>query len=1255
MKKFSIVCICQIYNELRKDNLERFVKHIEPLVDALVVYDDGSADGSYEYMLKRTPYVIRGHKNDFADEQGHKRALLDAALKLKPDFILWLDADEVLTANASYRLQELCGYCVKKDLDGLSLHEINLWRSRSWQRLDTEYNNGWFVRLWRVMPGISFGEPHRGLHRSQHPSTISTVERIEDVQVIHYGFSSERRLAYKYSVYKAHGQRGYALDRLICEEGLTLKKVPRELFPEGLESEDKCPEPLSLVESLAYVDRFKEEVSRPNFSIICLIYKSVGWLKFVHEQVLKYTDLTDKEFFFVANDANDAVLAYLRDNYISHYAWENTPQQREEWFINNVYRAWNHGAAMARGDFLVFINSDMAFTPGWLDNLWKSYDGSNCVSSRLVESGKLKSGQYGVEKDFGRSYNSYEEGAFQQFAAKMTTSRRQDGGLFMPLLIRKEHFESVGGYPEGNIVPGSDTFNPVIAGEGKACISGDVVLMEKLKEMDVSHHTAFDSIVYHFQCGEMDDIGTAGKTPSVKVAICNDIVTGSMGEKVLWDFLIESLPASVGIDMCKAGKKGDFAFNARKYIGRNYPDVEVIIQNATYIGTVDRSRYTIAFLQDDLRSMGRMSKQQEENLRLADCLVTNSIQTALVYNSCCTDQEIKYNFNIIPVGVDQDLFRPMDKAAMRMELGFGKERTGIFVGNFSEVKGWSKVRECIERFSDITWILVSKKEENFRASNVRTYNRISQEFLAKLLNCADFFIVGSPVETQCLAAIEACLCDVPVVMRNVGIFKDFTDEERARAGIFGEDFISAINKLQESSFSPRQLVIEKKLTVKDSMERWLHLIEQSFNEIRLNKVRAASAVHSARRRRTKPRILLVGMSESIHTARWLAQITDQGWDVHLFPSIDYGMVHPDITDVTVHHSFYGRQDNLHGDVKYRGLPMLHKDVALLARILVRRLVPGYRAVQLKNLIERIRPDIVHSVEFQSAGYLTLEAKKQVSGGFPTWMVTNWGSDIYLYGRLPAHDRQIRDILAQCDYYACECERDIRLAREHGFKGATLPAIPNTGGFDLELAASLRQPGPVSARRDIMLKGHQHWAGRALTGLRALERCTDLLKKDGYRIVIYSAPHDVILAAELLQRKTGIPVVLVPHKTPHRQMLQMHGQARVSIGLSISDAVSTSFLEAIVMGSFPVQSWTSCANEWICDGKTGILVPPEDPDVVEQAVRLALTDDPLVDRAAEQNYILAEGRLDYSDIKTKAVEFYSSILSKIITGDNRHEF
>lgn len=391
------------------------------------------------------------------------------------------------------------------------------------------------------------------------------------------------------------------------------------------------------------------------------------------------------------------------------------------------------------------------------------------------------------------------------------------------------------------------------------------------------------------------------------------------------------------------------------------------------------------------------------------------------------------------------------------------------------------------------------------------------------------------------------------------------------------------------------------------------------------------------------KILIVAMAESIHTARWLDQIIDQGWDIHLFPVNDFGIMHPEIKNVTIYYSFYGLKKTKNSSVKVRSFSLLFKPINSICKILVQKLFPQYRVFQLKNIINRIKPDIVHSLEIQHAGYLTHTVRKLWKNRFPISIITNWGSDIYLFGRLAEHEPKIRAVLESSDYYSCECKRDVELASKYGFKGKVLPVFPNTGGFSLEAVSKLRSDEPISERKKIMLKGYQGWAGRALVGLRALERCTDILA--GYEIVIYSASKEVLIAAELFSKSTGVQATIIPERTPHHEILRQHGKARISIGLSISDAISTSLLEAIVMGSFPIQSWTSCGNEWIEDGKTGILVHPDDPDVVEKAIRRAVSDDQLVDSAAEINWLTSVERLNANRLKRKAIEFYKQAIAR----------
>jgi hypothetical protein len=391
------------------------------------------------------------------------------------------------------------------------------------------------------------------------------------------------------------------------------------------------------------------------------------------------------------------------------------------------------------------------------------------------------------------------------------------------------------------------------------------------------------------------------------------------------------------------------------------------------------------------------------------------------------------------------------------------------------------------------------------------------------------------------------------------------------------------------------------------------------------------------------RILFVAMADSVHTARWISQIENQGWDIHLYPSIDIGRVHSDLRNITIHHSFYGRQKNCSHTVKVHGFPVVSELAAGIARGSLRRMMSSYRVRQLRRLIKGLRPDIIHSMEIQAAGYLTLQVRKQHVGPFPPWIVTNWGSDIYLFGRLAEHVDKIKEVIGSCDYYSCECQRDVHLAKQMGLKGEVLPVLPNAGGFDLARANQFKQPGSTSTRRLVLLKGYQGLFGRALVGLRAIALCSNELKD--YRIAIFLPSPDVKIAAELVSQSTGIPIDLISFCS-HDDTLRLYGRARVYIGLSISDASSTSLLEAMVMGTFPIQSCTACADEWIVDGKSGFIVPPEDPETIAIAIRRAVSDDKLVDGAAEINGQVARERLDESVIRPQVVTMYKKVAGQI---------
>src|SRR5262249_5337068 len=165
------------------------------------------------------------------------------------------------------------------------------------------------------------------------------------------------------------------------------------------------------------------------------------------------------------------------------------------------------------------------------------------------------------------------------------------------------------------------------------------------------------------------------------------------------------------------------------------------------------------------------------------------------------------------------------------------------------------------------------------------------------------------------------------------------------------------------------------------------------------------------------------------------------------------------------------------------------------------------------------------------------------------------------------------------------------------KATPLPVFPNAGGLDIETITKLRQTEKTSARRIIAVKGYQGWAGRALFAFRALARCVDLL--DGYKVVVYSPTpeKDVSIAAELLAQEIGVPVEILPSGQSHAEILRLFARSRIFLGINISDGLSTAMAEALSVGAFPIQSNTACADEWVVNGETGFIVPPEDYDAI----------------------------------------------------------
>jgi hypothetical protein len=343
---------------------------------------------------------------------------------------------------------------------------------------------------------------------------------------------------------------------------------------------------------------------------------------------------------------------------------------------------------------------------------------------------------------------------------------------------------------------------------------------------------------------------------------------------------------------------------------------------------------------------------------------------------------------------------------------------------------------------------------------------------------------------------------------------------------------------------------------------------------------------------TKQNIIVICMFDSIHSARWLTQFRHQKINFLLFPSSPHRRVHPELE----------RLLSGSGKATFRLVP-LARYFALPLWVLDKFANNFFRGSLLKAAIRSFQPSLVHSLELQNAGYVTLRALSKGKPKGLKLLVTNWGSDIFWFQRFPKHKVKLQKLLRLADVYSAECERDVVLARNLGFTGQAMPVIPNAGGFsEADFAIPRRDP---SERKTIALKGYHGWVGRAKVSLEAVREMSEELR--GYKIIVYSANRSVLKLAKQVSKQTGLEIkAFGKGAMSHKQVLEMFAESKIYVGLSESDGISTSMLEAMAMGAIPVQTSTACCDEWFGDSGVAVheITVPAVKNAIRQGLRLA---------------------------------------------------
>lgn len=298
--------------------------------------------------------------------------------------------------------------------------------------------------------------------------------------------------------------------------------------------------------------------------------------------------------------------------------------------------------------------------------------------------------------------------------------------------------------------------------------------------------------------------------------------------------------------------------------------------------------------------------------------------------------------------------------------------------------------------------------------------------------------------------------------------------------------------------------------------------------------------------------------------------------------------------------------------------------------------PEFDIKWLAGLITRLAPDIMNGFGMTEGIVLSLAGHAQFGQESPPLILTFLDVDSDSLRRESGAVAWLEEALVAADGLIVERQDQLRVLRARGFSGREYVVGPIGGGWPLPVCRALRQPGPSSQRMSIAVSGVQDAVGRAIVALRGIELAADALS--GFRIVVWGATQDVMLAARLIGVRTGLEIEVLP-RIRQDERLRALAQARCTVALSAADVTDPALLEAAVMGSFPIAAETDRNRDWFRPGKTALFVQPEDPISICIALRHATLDDALVDSAVRENDQVVDQRLDREGIGQDMLELY----------------
>ena len=406
------------------------------------------------------------------------------------------------------------------------------------------------------------------------------------------------------------------------------------------------------------------------------------------------------------------------------------------------------------------------------------------------------------------------------------------------------------------------------------------------------------------------------------------------------------------------------------------------------------------------------------------------------------------------------------------------------------------------------------------------------------------------------------------------------------------------------------------------------------------------------------KILLVADGRSPITLRWIESLREDNIEVYLAST--YPCVRPENISgfylMPVAFSNFSHKNSRPSTAaptgavqpisSQKGLVSRFRGVFMRLRYLLGPLTLPYYGLKLNRIAGKIKPDAVHALRIPFEGMLA----SQISRRYPL-AVSIWGNDLTLHAKGSfLMGRLTTAALHRADALAADAARDIRLGKLWGFdENKQTLVIPGNGGISLSDIRLISEDGqsrlgwlPRDYHIIINPRGFRPGSVRNDTFFKSIP------------LVLAKVPNTLFLCCSMAGQPEALDwvarlkieknVVLLPTLN-QTDLWPLFGRSEASVSVSQHDGTPNSLLEAMSLGCFPIAGDIESVREWITPGRNGILIDPDSPEQLANAILCAIGNEELRRQAAEENRMLILRRAEKSVVSTSIAAFYRQLIGK----------